>query len=158
MKRTVATATLATTLACLLLAAGAARAVEPAALLNGFERARAMVETPLACHLLDIWLAITPRQRAQGLMYVRELGEYEGMLFPNQQPAIVSMWMKNTYIPLDMLFIRADGTVAGIAAETQPLSERTISSPEPVVGVLELAGGFAARHRVGPGARFTLLD
>jgi len=142
----------------LLLAAGAARAAEPAGLLDGFDRARAMVETPLACHLLDIWLAITPRQRAQGLMYIRELGEYEGMLFPTQQPSIVSMWMKNTYIPLDMLFIREDGTVAAIAAQTQPLSERTIASPEPVVGVLELAGGFAARHRVEPGARFTILD
>lgn len=147
----------AVALACLLLAAGA-QGAEPARLLEGFPRARAMLETPVACHLLDLWLAVSPAQRAQGLMHVRELGEYEGMLFPTEQPAIVSMWMKNTYVSLDMLFIRADGRVAGIAAETTPLSEKSIRSDEPVVAVLELRGGFAARHGVAPGARFQLLD
>ena len=110
------------------------------------------------CHLLDIYLARTPEERAQGLMYIRELGEFEGMLFPTSEPAVVSMWMKNTYIPLDMLFIRANGTVAGIAASTTPFSESTISSGEPVTGVLELNGGFAARHGVRAGDRFQIIQ
>jgi uncharacterized membrane protein (UPF0127 family) len=61
-------------------------------------------------------------------------------------------------VSLDMLFIRADGRVAGIAANMTPLSEKSIRSDEPVVGVLELNAGFAARHGVAPGARFQLLD
>jgi len=64
------------------------------------------------------------------------------------------MWMKNTYIPLDMLFIGADARIIGIAERTTPLSEATISSPGPALAVLELNGGFAARHGVGAGDRF----
>jgi uncharacterized membrane protein (UPF0127 family) len=68
------------------------------------------------------------------------------------------MWMKNTYIPLDMLFIRANGTIAGIAANTTPFSEATISSGKPVTGVLEVNGGFAARHGVAAGDRFRVIQ
>jgi len=139
-----------------LLAGSAATAADTARLLAGFTRARAMVETPVACHLLDIWVAETPEQRAQGLMFVHDLGEYEGMLFPRREPAVLHMWMKNTYIPLDMLFIGRDGRIAGITAQTTPLSETTLSSPGPVLGVLELNGGFAARHGVRPGDRFAI--
>lgn len=145
-------------LALLLLAAAPARGAEPAQLLEGFGRARGMIETPVACHLLDLWVAVTPAQRAQGLMYVRELGEYEGMLFPNRQPAVASMWMKNTYIPLDMLFILEDGKIAAIAENTTPLSEQSVNPGVPVIAVLELAGGFSGRHGVAAGDRFRLLD
>lgn len=116
-----------------------------------------MIETEHRCHFLDVYLARTAEERAQGLMYIRELGEFEGMLFATSAPAAVSMWMKNTYIPLDMLFIRADGTIARIAADTTPFSEDTIRSGEPVTGVLEVNGGFAARHGVRPGNRFRLM-
>lgn len=144
-------------LAAWLLAVPAARAAEPARLLQGFGRSHAMIETGRACLLLDVWLAITPEQRAQGLMYIRELGEFEGMLFPTREPVLASMWMKNTYVSLDMLFIRANGRIARIAARTDPLSEKTISSGEPVTGVLELVGGFSERHGVAAGDRFALL-
>lgn len=144
-------------LACLLLAAPAGRGAEPARLLEGFTRADAMIETRLACHLLDVYLARTPEERAQGLMYIRELGEFEGMLFPTSEPVVVRMWMKNTYIPLDMVFIRGNGTVASIAASTTPFSEDTISSNQAVTGVLELNGGFAARHGVRAGDRFRII-
>lgn len=144
-------------LACAGVAVSA-RAAEPARLLEGFMRTHAVIETRHACQLLEIHLAVTPEQRAQGLMFIRELGEFEGMLFPASAPAIVSMWMKNTYIPLDMLFIRADGKLAGIAGNTTPFSENTIQSPEPVTGVLELNGGFAARHGVARGDRFRVYD
>jgi uncharacterized membrane protein (UPF0127 family) len=138
----------------MLLAAGSAARADTGRLLDGFPRARAMIETPLACHLLDIWIAETPEQRARGLMFIRQLGEYEGMLFPGREPAILRMWMKNTYIPLDMLFIGADARIIGIAERTTPLSEATISSPGPALAVLELNGGFAARHGIGTGDRF----
>lgn len=140
-----------------LLLPAAARAAEPSRLLEGFSRGQAVIETRTACHLLDVYLALSPEQRAQGLMYIRELGEFEGMLFLAQQPALLSMWMKNTYIPLDMLFIGANGKIAMIAAGTTPLSTETIRSKEPVTGVLELNGGFAARHDVVPGDRFELV-
>jgi hypothetical protein len=140
-----------------LLASCHAWGAEPARLLADFARVHAMIETPRACLLLDLYVAADPDQRARGLMYVRELGEFEGMLFPTPAPAVVTMWMKNTYIPLDMLFIRADGRIARIAAQTTPLSERTISSGEPVTAVLELNGGFAARHAVAVGDRFAVL-
>ena len=144
-------------LACALPAASA-RAAEPARLLDGFRRAHAMIETRHKCQLLEIYLALTPEQRAQGLMFIRELSEFEGMLFPGSTPSVLNMWMKNTYIPLDMLFIRADGKLAGIAANTTPFSEDTIQSPEPVTGVLELNGGFAARHGVAKGDRFSVYE
>lgn len=138
----------------MLLGAGSAARADSGQLLDSFPRARAMIETPLACHLLDIWIAETPEQRAQGLMFIRRLGEYEGMLFPGRKPAVLRMWMKNTYIPLDMLFIGADARIIGIAEQTTPLSETTISSPGPALAVLELNGGFAARHGIGTGDRF----
>lgn len=138
------------------LAATLAAPAEPAAFLSGFPRAGAMIETSRTCHLLDLYLAVSAEQRAQGLMHIRELGEFEGMLFSTPQPQRAAMWMKNTYIPLDMLFIAADGRIRAIAAGTTPLSEATIASPEPVTHVLELNGGFAARHGVGLGDRFAL--
>lgn len=139
------------------LARGAA-AADTDRLLAGFERASAMIETSRSCVLLDIWIALTPEQRAQGLMFVHDLGEHQGMLFPGRERAVLRMWMKNTYIPLDMLFLDAGGRIAGITAQTTPLSEATISSPGPVDAVLELNGGFAARHGVRTGDRFSIVD
>lgn len=144
-------------LVCTLVAVSA-RGAEPARLLEGFGRTHAFIETHRTCQLLEIYVAVTPQQRAQGLMFVRELGEFEGMLFPSSAPEAVSMWMKNTFIPLDMLFIRADGKLAGLAANTRPFSEDIIQSAEPVTAVLELNGGFAARHGVRKGDRFRVYD
>jgi uncharacterized membrane protein (UPF0127 family) len=137
--------------------AAALPAATPARLLLEFPRAHGAFETRLACILVDLYVAQTPQQRAQGLMYIHELGEYEGMLFPTQEPAIVGMWMKNTYVSLDMFFIGADGRIRHIAERTEPLSERTIDSRVPVTGVVEMRGGFAARHGVARGDRFLLI-
>ena len=86
---------------------------------------------------------IGARLKGQRVRALRRRGKY--LLFDFEQDQPVTMWMKNTYLPLDMLFIRADGTVARIAADTEPLSTRTISSGEPVLAVLELNAGTAAR-------------
>jgi len=91
--------------------------------------------------------------RAQGLMFRRSMPADQGMLFDFGRVEPVSMWMQNTYLSLDMLFVRPDGTIARIAANTEPLSTRTIPSGEPVLAVLELNAGTAARLGIKPGDR-----
>jgi hypothetical protein len=106
-----------------------------------------------ARHAFQVEVMREEADRAQGLMYRRSIAPDRGMLFDFGRVEPVSMWMKNTYISLDMLFIRPDGTVARVAADTEPLSTRTISSGEPVVGVLEVAAGTAARLGIKAGDR-----
>ena len=97
-----------------------------------------------ACYEFDVYLALTPEQQRRGLMHVKGLPKFSGMLFVYRSEDLRSMWMKNTFIPLDMLFIRGDGTVSSVAEMTEPLSLQTISSEEPVTYVLELNGGVTA--------------
>jgi uncharacterized protein len=104
-------------------------------------------------HELQVEFADTDASRAQGLMYRRSLAPDRGMLFDFKRVEPVSMWMQNTYVSLDMFFIRADGTIARIAQNTEPLSTRTVSSGEPVLAVLELVAGSAARLGIRPGDR-----
>ena len=92
-------------------------------------------------------------ERMQGLMYRRSMAADRGMLFDFVRVEPVSMWMQNTYIPLDMLFIRPDGTVARIAQDTEPLSTRVIPSGEPVLSVLELNAGTSRRLGIKAGDR-----
>jgi uncharacterized membrane protein (UPF0127 family) len=99
----------------------------------------------------DVEIADTPARQAMGLMFRTELPERVGMLFLNAAPREQTMWMRNTYIPLDMVFIRADGTVHRIAAMTEPHSEEIISSNGPVSAVLEIAGGAAQRFGIKSG-------
>lgn len=107
--------------------------------------------TASGTHHLAIEVARTPAQQAFGLMYRTELASDTGMLFVHGRPREVKMWMKNTYIPLDMVFITADGTVHRIAANTEPHSQALISSQGPVSAVLEIAGGAAARYGLKAG-------
>jgi uncharacterized protein len=101
----------------------------------------------------QVEVARNEADRAQGLMYRRSMAPDHGMLFDFARVEPVAMWMQNTYLPLDMLFIRPDGSVARIAANTEPLSTRTVSSGEPVLAVLELNAGTAARLGIKPGDR-----
>ena len=107
-----------------------------------------VVASKHACYRFDIYLALTRQQRARGLMFVRDLPLTTGMLFVYEREQIVSMYMKNTYIPLDMVFARGDGTVSSVASRTEPLSLRTIASVEPVKYVLELNSGTARRLHI----------
>jgi uncharacterized membrane protein (UPF0127 family) len=119
-----------------------------------FARSTLQIATPDArLHTFSIWVADNDVRRARGLMFVRELADDEGMLFiyPKAQP--VSMWMKNTYIPLDMLFVRADGRIERIAKNTTPHSLETIESGNPVRAVVELKAGAAARLKLRAGAQ-----
>ena len=132
-------------LVALFLAAGALaqpQKFEPLTIVSGSAR-----------HAFQVEVMREEADRAQGLMYRRSLAPDRGMLFDFGRVEPVSMWMKNTYLSLDMLFIRPDGTIARIAADTEPLSTRTISSGEPVNGVLELPAGTAARLGIKAGDR-----
>ena len=105
------------------------------------------------CVFLDLWLARTREEQRRGLMYVRDVPYGWGMLFVYGREQELSMWMKNTYVSLDMLFIRADGSIASIATDTRPLSLETIRSGEPVSRVLELKAGSVKRWGLKPGDR-----
>jgi hypothetical protein len=136
------------------LAGPGARSAEPATLVAGFPRGQALLETSgPRCLLLDVYYATTMQQRAQGLMYVERMEEFEGMYFASGEPAELTMWMKNTILPLDMMFVSGNGTVTAIARDTQPYSTAHISSGGPVSGVLEVNGGFARRWQVTTGTR-----
>jgi uncharacterized protein len=91
----------------------------------------------------EVWIADTPPRQEQGLMFVRDLPAAQGMLFPQASPQVAHFWMKNTYIPLDMVFVGENGRIAKIIANAQPFSLAVLSSDVPVIAVLEIRGGEA---------------
>jgi uncharacterized membrane protein (UPF0127 family) len=112
-----------------------------------------VIESEEGAQLFTVEIADTPALRERGLMFRHRVPEDRGMLFLYEAVQPVAMWMKNTYIPLDMAFIRADGTVAKLVQGTMPYSLETIESGEPVVAVLEVAAGSAPKLGLKPGAR-----
>lgn len=102
-------------------------------------------------HRFIVEVTRTPEEQAKGMMFRQSLAPDRGMLFPKPQPDLATFWMENTLIPLDIIFIRADGTIARIEANAVPLSREPISSGEPVGAVLEIAGGRAAELGIAPG-------
>ena len=130
------------------LAATAARAE-----LQTFQRDELTIESRSGAHRFTIEVAVTPEQRGQGLMFRERLPAEAGMLFIYPTEQMISMWMKNTLIPLDMLFIADDGRIVHIAERAIPGSTATISSGQPARAVLELNGGTAARLNIAPGDR-----
>ncbi|MAU20584.1 MAG: hypothetical protein CMH13_08620 [Martelella sp.] len=120
-----------------------------------FETSRLTLHTETGDHEIVVELADTEQQRQRGLMYRTELAPDHGMIFDLGQPRTASMWMANTLIPLDMVFIRTDGSVAGYYEKAEPGSKRVIASREPVKYVLELAGGQAQAYGLKPGDTVT---
>ncbi|AOF88481.1 DUF192 domain-containing protein [Sinorhizobium sp. RAC02] len=104
-------------------------------------------------HAFTVELAVTPRQREQGLMNRRDMAADHGMLFAFGETRQVFMWMKNTYLPLDMLFLAKDGKVRAIKENAEPLSESIIDSQGPIDYVLELNGGTVKRLGIRAGNR-----
>jgi uncharacterized protein len=119
----------------------------------------AVALTPVTIHTaagpkhFRVEVARTAAEQERGLMFRTALPEDGGMLFPSETPQPRSFWMKNTMIPLDLMFIRADGTIAKLAEETIPQSLEPIVCTEPVIAVLEIAGGRAAALGIAEGDR-----
>lgn len=103
-------------------------------------------------HAFRVEVAKSLEEQARGLMFRTQMGADEGMLFPYDPPRVLSFWMKNTVIPLDLVFIGPDRRVINIAANATPYSEDPITSDAPGVAVLELNGGRAAQLGIVPGA------
>lgn len=114
---------------------------------------RLEIVTRTGVHVFDVEIAATPEERSKGLMFRRELPQGRGMLFDFEGEGPIAMWMRNTYISLDMIFIRADGRIARIAENTVPMSETTIPSGAPVKAVLEVIAGTAKRLGIAAGDR-----
>jgi uncharacterized protein len=113
--------------------------------LQTFEKSSLTIDTSTGPHVFTVEMALTPAQQTQGLMFRRALAPDAGMLFDFGDTAPRSFWMENTLIPLDMLFIAADGRIADIHERAVPLSQDIIPSKVPVRAVLELNGGTVAR-------------
>ncbi len=129
-----------------VIAAG--RALAPAAEFQNLE-----IVSKTGVHVFSVEVAVTDEERARGLMERRSVPEGTGMLFKFEPDQIIRMWMHNTYVSLDMIFIRSDGRIVSIAENTEPLSDRTISSAGPARGVLEVVAGTARKLGIAPGDR-----
>ena len=111
------------------------------------------IATKSGVKVFSVELATTEEEKTTGLMYRKELADGKGMLFDFSPEQQVSMWMKNTFISLDMIFIRADGRILRIAENTEPMSTRIISSGGLAKGVLEVIAGTAKKYGIQPGDR-----
>jgi uncharacterized membrane protein (UPF0127 family) len=118
---------------------------------TGLRQVPLTIQSRGGTHRFTVEIARTPEQQAQGLMHRQSLAPDRGMLFPYDPPQDASFWMKNTLIPLDIIFIRADGRIARIAANTTPHSLEPVPSGEPVATVLEIRGGLAAELGIAVG-------
>lgn len=118
-----------------------------------FDRSSLKIETAEGVHEFDVELAISGEQRARGLMFRNEMAPDAGMLFLYRSDRVLNMWMANTNLPLDMLFIEANGRIARIEENTIPLSRTTISSRRRARAVLELNAGTVRRLGIKPGDR-----
>jgi len=114
---------------------------------------QAEVVTANGSYSFSVEIADTDQSRSQGLMFRKHLGDREGMLFFYDREQPITMWMQNTYISLDMIFIKADGRVHRIAEHTEPFSEKVIGSGGPVLAVLEVKAGTADKLGIKPGDR-----
>lgn len=110
-----------------------------------------VLETASGSYMVAAEMALTPAARERGLMFRHRLPPDKGMLFWYDSPQVVSMWMKNTYIPLDMVFLRGDGSVLSVVRDTTPQSLDVIQSDGDAQAVLELAAGTAGRFGLAPG-------
>src|SRR5262245_48859177 len=125
-------------LTVLTLMVAACQAQEQAHLLDldSFPKAELDIRSGKETHHFDIWVAETREQQQQGLMFVRDLPAARGMLFVAKEPRVFDMWMRNTYIPLDMVFIGADGRISSIVENTTPHSLAIVSSKVQVGAIL----------------------
>jgi uncharacterized membrane protein (UPF0127 family) len=135
----------------LLLLAGTAVAQG----LQTYQKQPLSIETAGGKKSFTVELALTPAQQSQGLMFRKSMAPDAGMLFVFPEEREQAFWMRNTYLPLDMIFIRADGSILSIAERTVPLTDDPVPSRGPARAVLELNGGSAQRLGIKPGDKVT---
>jgi len=135
------------------LVAGAVATRPAAAQLQTFKTASLTISGSGGGHRFTVELAETPAEMEQGLMFRPSLAPDAGMLFDFKEPTMATMWMHNTLIPLDMLFVDRNGRIVNIAERTVPESDEIIAAAAPVRAVIELNGGTAARLGIRPGDR-----
>jgi uncharacterized membrane protein (UPF0127 family) len=145
-------------LALLTLPVAEAMGRRPPPLLAGLPQSEVQAVTTSGAHRFRVWIAADQSSRERGLMFVREMPADWGMLFLFERPQYVAFWMKNTYLSLDLVFVRGDGTVSDIARAATPGSLEPIPSSAPVVAVLELLAGTAERIGLLAGDRVVLPD
>ena len=138
------------TLAALIVTATAAAQQAPLEDLSAFPKAQLTVKGSGVSHAFTIWVADTASRDEQGLMFVRELPADRGMVFQDSEPKAWAMWMRNTFIPLDMLFVGTDGHITQIA-HAIPHDETIIRSSLAVKAVIELQGGITDRLHIKVG-------
>ncbi|HEX4375639.1 MAG TPA: DUF192 domain-containing protein [Steroidobacteraceae bacterium] len=130
--------------------------------LDNFPKSQIEISAADGPQHLDIWVADTTARSEQGLMYVTTLAHDWGMLFPRNNNGPMAMWMKNTLIPLDMLFVDAEGNIVYIRRNAVPQSETIIKVPAPIstpiAAVLELAGGECERRHITQGDRLRIVS
>ena len=144
MKRLVCTALAAAAAAYLVVLPPTARGAELQAL---------EIASKTGVHVFSVEVAVTDEERARGLMFRRSVPEFTGMLFDFKRDQEVTMWMRNTYVSLDMIFIQSDGRIRRIAENTETESDKIIPSGGPVRAVLEVAAGTARKLGIEPGDR-----
>jgi uncharacterized membrane protein (UPF0127 family) len=137
----------------LLVACWALLAALPAARAAGQDTIEIVTRTGV--HAFSVELATNTAERAVGLMFRKELPEGHGMLFDFHEDQPVQFWMHNTYIPLDMIFIAADGRIVHVAENAKPMSDDLIPSVRPVRAVLEVIAGSARKFGIAAGDRVT---
>jgi uncharacterized membrane protein (UPF0127 family) len=137
----------------LLLLLAALPAGRAAAAELHFGNAQLVIVSATGRHPFRVEVATTPAQMERGLMFRKHLAADSGMLFEFAAPTAAQMWMHDTLIPLDMLFVDEKGRIVNIAENARPLSDTAISAAAPVRAVIELNGGTAARLDIKPGDR-----
>jgi uncharacterized protein len=136
---------------CALLALAIATAAVGAELMGGMTHTLLQIRSHQGRQWFNVYLARTEEQQERGLMFVRQLPADTGMLFPQSAPRPMTMWMKNTLIPLDMLFIDPRGRIVCLRERAEPESQKLIECPVAVAAVLEINGGEAARRGIRMG-------
>ena len=141
-------------LACTVLFVMAAVClVVPSPAARGAEQQTLEIASKTGVHVFAVELAVTDEERARGLMFRRSVPDAYGMLFDFKRDQEVTMWMRNTYVSLDMIFIQSDGRIRRIAENTETESDKIISSAGPVRAVLEVVAGTARKLGIEPGDR-----
>ncbi len=144
----------AISLLCLSCAAADAGKSDAQSLDRDFSRSTLQIAgTDARLHTFRVWVADNETRRARGLMFVKQMDADAGMLFIYPRPQRIAMWMKNTILPLDMLFVAADGRVIKVAANTTPQSLETIESDGLALGVVEISAGIAAKLNIRAGSQ-----